>query len=124
MSYTSVTSFIPRGKAAFVALAALFAISAPAVAQTTGQSVCLDATEIDHTHVLNNRQVLFYMKNRKVWLNTLNNTCTTLPYQEGFVLPTGFSTFCSNSQTITVVNTRQICQLGEFTPYQKPVGPS
>ena len=124
MSYTSVTSFIPRGKAAFVALTALLAMSAPAMAQTTGQSVCIDATEIDHTHVLNNQQVLFFMKDRKIWLNTLRNTCTTLPYQEAFVLPTGFSTFCSNAQSITVLNTRQVCQLGEFTPYQKTAGRS
>ncbi|HEX4505180.1 MAG TPA: hypothetical protein VH722_05570 [Alphaproteobacteria bacterium] len=123
MSYTSNGSLIPRGTAAFVALAALLATAAPAMAvQTSG--ACIDATEIDHTHVLNNRQVLFYMKDRKVWLNTLNNICTTLPYQEAFVLPTGFSTFCSNAQAITVLNTRQVCQLGEFTPYQKVPGRS
>jgi hypothetical protein len=131
MSYTPIDSLIPRGKAAFTAIAALFALSAPALAapalaDPAGQSggVCIDATEIDHTHVLNNRQVLFYMKDRKVWLNTLRNTCTTLPIQEAFVLPTGFSTFCSNAQSITVLNTRQVCLLGEFTKYQKPVGPS
>jgi hypothetical protein len=65
------------------------------------------------------------MKNRKVWLNTLQGPCASLPYQEGFVLPSGFSTFCSNAQAITVVNTRQVCLLGDFTPYQqKPVGHS
>ena len=125
MSYTPIDSLIPRGKAAFVALAALFpTLAAPALADPAGQNVCIDATEIDHTHVLNNRQVLFYMKDRKVWLNTLRNTCSTLPIQESFVLPTGFSTFCSNAQSITVLNTRQVCLLGEFTPYQTPVGHS
>ena len=131
MSYTPTDSLIPRGKAALVALAAFFALATPLLAapaladpaeQTSG--VCIDATEIDHTHVLNNRQILFYMKDRKVWLNTLLNTCTTLPIQEAFVLPTGFSNFCANAQAITVLNTRQVCLLGEFTPYQKPVGHS
>ena len=35
-----------------------------------------------------------------------------------------FSQFCANAQTIRVVNTRQVCSLGEFTPYEKPVGHS
>ncbi len=84
MYYTSINSFVPRGNAALIALTVFFAsaapaISAPALADPAGQSggVCIDATDIDHTHVLNNRQVLFYMKNRKVWLNTLRNTCTS-----------------------------------------------
>ena len=126
MSYTSIDSVIPRGKAAFIALAAFFALAAPALADPAEQSrgVCIDTRDIDHTHVLNNRQILFYMKDRKIWLNTLQNICTSLPFQEGFVLPTGFSDFCSNAQAIRVVNTREFCQLGEFTPYQKPVGHS
>ena len=126
MSYTSIQSIVPRGKAALIAAAAFFASTAPALADPAKQSsdVCIDATEIDHTHVLNNRQVLFYMKDRKIWLNTLRNICTTLPVQEAFVLPTGFSTFCANAQSITVLNTRQVCLLGQFTPYEKPVGHS
>jgi hypothetical protein len=131
MSYTSIDSIIPRGKAAFVALAALFvaaapALSAPALADPAPErrGVCIDVHDIDHTHVLNDRQVLFYMKNRKIWLNTLKVPCSTLPYQEAFVMPTGFSDFCANAQAITVLNTRQVCLLGEFTPYQKPVGHS
>ncbi len=128
MSYTSIDKVIPRGKAAFVALAALFVplaltVAAPAKAQQPEQ-VCLDVTDIDHTHVLNSRQVLFYMKDRKIWLNTLMAPCASLPFQEGFVLPSGFSTFCGNAQAITVVNTRQVCLLGDFTPYQKPAGHS
>lgn len=124
MSYTSITSFIPRGRMAFVALAALFAAPMPAMAQQPAQ-VCIDATEIDHTHALNSRQVLFYMKDRKVWLNTLKAPCASLALQQGFVLPSGFSTFCSNAQTITVLDSRQVCQLGAFTPYQPtPVGHS
>jgi hypothetical protein len=123
MSYTLIGGAIPRGMAAFVALSTVLASAAPAVAQKPEQ-VCIDATEIDHTHALNARQVLFYMKDRKVWLNTLKAPCASLSLQEGFVLPTGFSTFCSNAQAITVLNTRQVCLLGEFTPYQTGVGHS
>ncbi len=40
-------------------------------------------------------------------------------------MPTGFSGIsAAASQAITVLNTRQVCQLGAFTPYQAPVGHS
>ncbi len=123
MSYTSMTGIVPRGGAALIALAALIAPGASALADGAPESkgVCLRAEEIDHTHVLNDRQVLFYMKDRKIWLNTLQGRCVTLPVQEGFVMGSGFSEFCANAQAIHVVNTRETCSLGEFTPYEKPV---
>jgi len=74
--------------------------------------------------VLNDRQVLFYMRGNQVWLNTLKARCSTLPIQDGFAMAGSFSEFCANAQTIRVLQTGQFCQLGEFTPYQKPVGPS
>ena len=124
MTYTSIDSVIPRGKAILVALAASLAVAGPALADQPTKSVCLKADEIDHTKVLNDHEVLFYMRGKQVWLNTLKSRCSTLPVQEGFSMPSNFSEFCANAQSIQVLYSGQYCQLGEFTPYQKPVSPS
>jgi hypothetical protein len=124
MTYTSLGSVIPRGKAILIALAASVALAGPALADQSTKSLCIKADEVDHTKVLNDRQILFYMRGKQVWLNTLKARCSTLPIQDGFSMPSNFSEFCANAQTIQVLFTGQFCQLGEFTPYQKPVGPS
>jgi hypothetical protein len=126
MTYTLTGSFVPRGKAIFLGLTALFAQAVPAYADSVPQTkgVCIHADEIDHTQVLNDHQVLFYLRGNKIWLNTLQGSCSTLPIEEGFAMMSDFSQFCANAQTIRVVNTRQVCSLGEFTPYEKPVGHS
>jgi hypothetical protein len=127
MSYTSIVSVIPRGKAAFVALAALFGLAAPALADPAPQTggVCLQATELDHTQVLNDHQILFYMRGNKVWLNTLRAPCMSLrAWDHGFVMVGDFFEFCSNAQAIRVNGSGQFCHLGPFTPYEKPVGHS
>ena len=126
MTYTSIDSVIPRGKTLLVALAASLAFAGPALAdqgQST-KSICIKADEVDHTKVLNDRQILFYMRGNQIWMNTLQARCVTLPIQDGFAMAANYSEFCANSQSIRVLRTGQFCQLGEFTPYQKPVGPS
>ena len=124
MTNTSIDSVVPRGKAILVALAASLAFAGPAMADQPTKSVCIKADEVDHTKVLNDRQVLFYMRGKQVWLNTLKGRCSTLPIQDGFAMPSNYSEFCANAQTIRVLYSGQFCQLGEFTPYQAPVGPS
>lgn len=124
MTYTSLGSVIPRGKTILVALAASLAVAGPALADQATKSVCIKADEVDHTKVLNDRQILFYMRGKQVWLNTLQARCSTLPIQDGFAMAANYSEFCANAQSIRVLRTGQFCQLGEFTPYQKPAGPS
>ena len=124
MTYTSIDSVIPRGKALLAALAASLAFAGPALADEPTKSVCIKADEIDHTKVLNDHQVLFYMRGKQVWLNTLRSRCVTLPVQDGFSMPSDYSEFCANAQSIRVLFSGQFCQLGNFTPYEKPVGPS
>ena len=124
MTYTSIDSVIPRANAILVALAAAVAFAGPALADQPTKSICIKADEVDHTKVLNDHQVLFYMRGKQVWLNTLQGRCATLPIQDGFAMAADYSEFCANSQSIRVLRTGQFCQLGEFTPYQKAVGPS
>jgi hypothetical protein len=122
MYHTSIHSFVPRFKTNLFALAVIFASAAPAFAETPPS--CLHADEVDHTHALNDHQILFYMRGNKVWLNTLQYGCTTLPIQQGFVWSSSFPEYCANSETIRVVRTGEVCRLGDFTPYEKPVNPS
>jgi hypothetical protein len=122
MSYTSIDSFIPRIAASLFALAALSISAAPALADN--KSVCIQADEVDHTRILNDHQILFFMHGKKVWLNTLQSRCITLPLREGFSWSSSFPEYCSNAETIRVVQTGEVCQLGAFTPYDGPVNHS
>ena len=123
MPYTRDNSLVPRIAATLFAAAALFASTGPAVADPDGdaKSICLKADEVDHTQVLNDRQILFYMRGKKVWLNTLAGRCATLPIQDGFAWSSSFDEYCANVETIRVIRTGESCKLGEFTPYEKPV---
>jgi hypothetical protein len=97
--------------AALAAVAALPAQAAP---------VCLETFRIDHTHVVDSQNVLFYMKGGKVWHNALKNSCPALNFH-GFVMNVrGGDTVCSNQQSIKVIDSGQVCMLGEFTPYTPP----
>jgi hypothetical protein len=86
----------------------------------SGSMVCLDASLIDHTKVLNDHQILFYMKGREVWVNNLQNRCIGLRYDEEFVRAGSDPRYCDNAETIKAGPTGQPCLLGKFTPYVKP----
>ena len=108
-----------------VAAASLLSAAAPAIAaDEAGKPVCLDVNRIDHTQVLNSNQILFYMYGKKIWLNTLSYPCTTLTPQEGFAWESSIPKYCDNLEIIRVIRTGQVCQLGAFTPYEKPAKPS
>jgi hypothetical protein len=130
MPYTPETTLIPRAKATLFALgvAALLA-PLPAVAQdapSVAKPICLDAHRIDHTEVLNNHQILFYMvgkeKGSKVWINNLAQRCPTLTRSDGFVWSDSEGTpkYCDNLEIIRVIQSGETCLLGAFTPYEKP----
>ena len=115
-----------RIKASLLAVVAAGLMSpAPTLAaDEAGKPVCLDVNRIDHTQVLSSSQILFYMYGKKVWLNTLSYPCTTLTRQEGFAWESSVTRYCDNLEIIRVIRTGQVCQLGAFTPYEKPAKPS
>jgi hypothetical protein len=113
-----------RFRAALLAMAAAGLLSAPAPAAEAGKPVCLETNRIDHTEVLNDHQILFYMNGKKIWLNTLSQPCTTLTRQDGFAWESSIPRYCDNLEIIRVLRTGQVCQLGAFTPYEKPAKPS
>lgn len=71
---------------------------------------------VDHTHVVNPTTILFYMRDGKIWKNALRQPCRGLTLH-GFVFTTQQDEVCSNAQSIRVIQTGEICQLGEFTRY-------
>jgi hypothetical protein len=102
------------------ALAAAAALVACAALPAQASPVCLQTIRIDHTHVLDAKNVLFYMKDGKVWQNRLQNSCPSLHFH-GFVMNVrGGDSVCSNQQSIKVIVTGEVCMLGEFTPYTPP----
>lgn len=107
--------------AAFVAVPVV-AQPAPTPAPTTGVGpVCLHpfstpTDTINHTHVLDPQHVLFYMRDGKVWLNTLKGRCPGLMFH-GFSFVTPEDDVCANSTPIKVIESGETCTLGPFTPY-------
>ena len=101
--------------AAVVALAAGSASAQPGTSYAHGNR-CLWATEVDHTHVIDQSNILFYMRDGKVWHTRLKPACVNLKLS-GFVMVGHPDRFCANAQTIKVLNGGAICQLGNYTPY-------
>jgi hypothetical protein len=98
---------------------------APALAQTGAPPqapVCLQTFLIDHTHVVDPKTILFYMRDGTVWRNALIGTCPGLMFN-GFVYVTPENDICAKQQSIRVLVTRDVCMLGEFTRYVRPAAP-
>jgi len=103
------------------ALAAL--VIGPGYAQsstTMGNTTCLKTVLVDHTDVKDASTIMFTMKDGAVWKNTLKNPCTTLPHNGYIYSPTVPDNICGNLQMIKVIQTGEICQLGDFTAGAKP----
>jgi len=86
-------------------------------------SICLASYNIDHTEIPNDNTIIFYMKDRSVYKNTLSFTCYGLRMDSrGYTYePTdpGSDTICSNLVTIHLNTDHNVCQLGEFTLMSK-----
>ncbi len=90
---------------------------APAMADAP---VCLKSHYIDRTTVLSPTTILFRMKGGKVWRNTLRTPCPGLKFNGFAYVLRGDDEICGGMQTIRVLQTHAICQLGPFTPEPAP----
>ena len=101
--------------AAAVALSSSFPVLAD-------KAVCIRSLDIDHTSIPDDSTILFYMRNHKVWKNTLVSRCVALKNNtRGFTYsPTtpASDEICSNLFTIRVNDTGEVCLPGEFTPVE------
>lgn len=97
----------------------------PAVADSSpaGNGVCLQTNQIDHTDIVNNNAIVFFMKDGKAYMNSLRISCPSLQMEGGFTYMTDAAEICSNSETIRVKNSGAYCELGQFTPFTPPKMP-
>jgi len=96
---------------------------APVVANDggpAGNGVCLPVSQIDHTDIVNETAIVFFMKDGKAYMNTMRIPCSSLKMEDGFTYVTDAAEVCSNSQTIRVKNSGNFCELGQFTPFTPP----
>ena len=98
----------------------LIALGGSAMAQPAANNVCLDASHIDHTTVVDAHTILFYMRGGKTWKNTLPEDCPSLKFERAFSEEITGGFICSNKQMIQVLHTGATCSLGPFTPYAPP----
>lgn len=118
-----ITALVPG----FAAL--IIAFSAPAnltMAESAdnAKSVCFSILQISNTQAPDDSTLLFYMRDGKIWKNTLPDRCFGLKMNiRGYTYtptnPTS-DTICSNLVTIRLNDTGTVCMLGAFTPYTPP----
>jgi hypothetical protein len=85
-------------------------------AQAQGGNICLNVTEIRSSQAVDNRTIVYRMKDGKVWRNTLAAPCPELVSFSAGAYSQELHTdyLCANTQTITV-KSGMVCRLGEFT---------
>lgn len=86
--------------------------AAPALAATT----CIDTRDIKESHAVDKGKALvFTMKDGTVYRNDLKGACPDLQFN-GYiwVVRNPDNTVCDNMQTIRVIRSGDICQIGTF----------
>lgn len=100
----------PIAMATLVSALALAGLCGPALAST-----CLRVQHIKNTEAPDGKTLIVTMNNGKVWHNRLQGTCSELKF-DGFVWVTHDDQVCDNLNTLHVIDSGQICQLGVFVP--------
>lgn len=85
-----------------------------------GGNVCIRTDWIDHTKAPNDRTILFYMKDHKVWVTHLATLCPELSFNGFIYMPTPPEEICGNLQTIRVIRAGSVCMMGPLVPYTPP----
>jgi hypothetical protein len=76
--------------------------------------VCLKLQDIQRSEVLDDRTIVYHMRDGKVWRNTLRRACPMLK-NSPYTVVAGTDLICSNQQFIHLALTGDDCPLGEFT---------
>ena len=113
------------GVSLFAALAATLGarhLAAQDGAESGEARNCVDLMRIDHTEVVDDDTVLFYMRNGGVFRNELRQSCPTLGFEERFMYRTTLTQLC-NIDVLTVLQDvgfgfmpTASCGLGKFEP--------
>jgi len=93
-----------------------------AAAKPAGKPVsCVQLNNIRETRVRSDQIIDFYMKDGKVYRNTLPNSCPQLGFEESFSYKTSISQLCSTDIITVLLHTGGLsrgasCGLGSFQP--------
>jgi len=94
----------------------LVAVADSACAQSGQPPVCLRALDVDHTKTPNDRTILFFMKDGNIWSATLKSDCPELRFNGFEYSPTPPDNICANAQTIRVLKSGAVCEIGSLVP--------
>ena len=115
------SKFIPVISLSLAGLLLSGAVLADDVEETEGER-CISLSRIDRTHVIDDQQVLFYMRGKDIYLNRLPRRCGGLASQGRFSYKTSMSQLC-RMDMITVLQSGggglmrgSTCGLGRFIP--------
>jgi hypothetical protein len=100
----------------------LLAASVPLYVQAAapdGADVCLNLRDIERTQVLNDRAILFHMRDGRIWRNDLRQACPMLSVSP-FIEKLTTDLVCANQEFIHVTLTGDNCSLGSFTEVAPP----
>jgi hypothetical protein len=114
--------------AAIAGAAALGLLASRVSAQNDAEDIdrevknCINLNQIDHTDVVDDDTILFYMRGNEIYENDLPNRCPELRSEDRFLYRVSTSQLC-NVDTITVLNDMGFgfmpgatCGLGKFAP--------
>lgn len=120
--------FVGAACAAMAGVAGLGLLVSRVAAQNDADDIhreiknCIILNQIDHTDVIDDDTILFFMRGPEIYENDLPNKCPELRSQDRFMYKTSGAQLC-NVDTITVLNDlgfgyRQgaTCGLGKFAP--------
>ncbi len=79
--------------------------------------MCLKSSDVSYTKVMNDREILFYMRGGSVFKNTMQTDCKGLGYERGFYYVQENEKICSNQEQIEVMSRGTICPLGQFSSF-------
>ena len=99
-----------------VSLLLLLAADVSANAEGTAVPVCIRSLDIDHTKTPNNRTILFFMKDGNIWSTTLKSDCPELRFNGFEYGVTPPDNICANAQTIRVLKSGAVCEIGSLVP--------
>jgi hypothetical protein len=118
----SVPCFIV-GITALGVIAPLFAAegAADTATQTPDASqapapMCLEVANIRRTNAPDSQHLVFYMRDGKVWENTLPRTCAGLTSNSWTWVVRGPLRVCANTHRLRIFQNNVICAIGDFAP--------
>jgi len=93
----------------------LTAAIAAGVSPAAAKNICLSNYRIDKTTIPDSKHIVFHMQDGSRWSNELRNSCPGLKFHGFVVRVWGDGQICANSQSVSVIDSGEVCLLGNFT---------